>query len=329
MGHLDDGQWIHSDSTNSGDGGRFERKAATFRNWITPDGSPGPSGEGGFEAEPGRYHLYVSLACPWAHRALIFRTIKGLEDVVGLSVVHWHMGDDGWTFADGDGVVPDTVLGKRYLRDVYTEADPRFTGRVTVPVLWDKRRHTIVSNESAEIIRMLDHAFDGCGAARSDHRPEALRGEIDALNARIYETVNNGVYKAGFARTQAAYEEAVEPLFETLRFLEDRLARSRYLAGERITEADWRLFTTLVRFDAVYHGHFKCNLRRLVDYPNLWAYTRDLFAVPGVVGTVRMDHIRRHYYGSHVSINPTGIVPVGPRIDFRAPHGRDVSRNAA
>jgi len=298
------------------------RQATTFRNWITPDGQPGPSGEGGFAAERGRYHLYVSLACPWAHRTLIFRALKGLETAISLSVTHWLMGEEGWTFDDGPGVVPDPV-GARRLYEVYLRSDAAFTGRVTVPVLWDKKRGTIVSNESSEIIRMFNSAFDGVGATPGDFYPAELRDEIDRLNARIYADVNNGVYKAGFATSQEAYEEAVRPLLATLDMLEDLLATRRYLCGERLTEADWRLFTTLARFDAVYVGHFKCNLRRLVDYHNLWAYARELYQQPGVAATTNFTHIEGHYYQSHRNINPSGVVPVGPDLDFLAPHGRE------
>jgi len=323
MGLLVDGQWQDQWYDTKATDGRFVRKDSSFRNWVTPDGSPGPSGEGGFPAEAGRYHLYVSLACPWAHRALIMRARKGLEDAIGLSVVHWHMGPEGWTFEPGPGVVPDTVNNARFLHQVYTAADPRYTGRVTVPVLWDKQRGTIVNNESAEIIRMLDHAFDGLGARAGDHYPEPLRAEIDTLNATIYGTVNNGVYKAGFATTQQAYEDAVRPLFVTLDALDHRLSSQRYLLGGRLTEADIRLFTTLVRFDAVYHGHFKCNLRRIADYPVLFPYLRDLFQSPGFGETCDFRHIKGHYYQSHPTINPTGIVPLGPIQDLAAPHGRE------
>jgi len=323
MGWLEDGRWREGDLVKTADGGRYVRSSSPFRSWITRDGRPGPSGEGGFAAEAGRYHLYVSLACPWAHRALIMRARKGLEGMIGLSVTHWHMGAQGWSFEEGPGVIPDPLHGARFLHQVYTAADPRHTGRVTVPVLWDIARGTIVSNESAEIIRMLDHAFDGAGAAPGDHYPADLRDGIDALNERVYATVNNGVYRAGFATGQAAYEEAVHPLFETLDALEERLATRRYLMGGRLTEADIRLFTTLVRFDAVYHGHFKCNLRRIADYPVLSAYLRDLFQSPGFGETVNFDHIKRHYYGSHPQINPSGIVPSGPIQDLLAPHGRE------
>lgn len=318
MGLLVDGKWQDKWYDTTSTGGRFVRKDAAFRNWVTADGARGPSGAGGFEAEAGRYHLYVSLACPWAHRTLIMRALKGLESMIDVSVVNWLMLENGWTFADGPGVVPDTVNGARFLHQVYTAADPRYTGRVTVPILWDKQRGTIVNNESSEIIRMLNSAFDGIGAKPGDYYPHELRDEIDTLNARIYDTVNNGVYKAGFATTQAAYEEAVMPLFDTLDFLEERLGTRRYLTGERFTEADIRLFTTLVRFDAVYVGHFKCNLRRIADYPNLSRFAREIYRMPGVADTVNVGHIKRHYYESHRTINPTGIVPAGPVPGFDA-----------
>lgn len=322
MGLLVDGRWQDQWYDTAATGGRFVRKDAQFRNWITQDGTPGPTGRGGFVAEPGRYHLYVSLACPWAHRTLIFRALKRLEGMIAVSVVHWHMAEHGWTFAPGEGVVPDTVNGASVLHEIYTLADPTYSGRVTVPVLWDKQTRMIVNNESSEIIRMFGTAFDRIGATAGDYYPEPLRAEIDDINARIYNTLNNGVYKCGFATTQAAYDEAIVPLFETLDWLEERLATRRYLCGERLTEADWRLFTTLVRFDPVYVGHFKCNIRRIADYPNLFGYTRELYQWPGVRETVNMYHIKHHYYGSHTSINPTGIVPAGPAIDFAAPHMR-------
>lgn len=323
MGLLVDGQWKDQWYDTKATKGRFKRSASAFRNWVTADGSPGPGGEGGFRAEAGRYHLYVSLACPWAHRTLIFRALKGLEDKIDVSVVHWLMKENGWTFADGKDTTGDRINGAEFLHQVYTAADPGYTGRVTVPVLWDKQKKTIVSNESAEIIRMLNSAFDGLdGVIAGDYYPSALRAEIDALNERVYNTVNNGVYRAGFATTQEAYEEAVEPLFESLEWLDALLGSRRYLAGDRITEADWRLFTTLLRFDPVYVGHFKCNRRRIVDYPNLWPYTRELYQHPGVAGTVNMHHIKHHYYASHDMINPTGIVPVGPYVDYTEPHGR-------
>jgi putative glutathione S-transferase len=323
MGLLVDGQWRDVWYDTRSTHGRFLRKDAAFRNWITADGSAGPSGVGGFKAEAGRYHLYVSLACPWAHRTLIMRSLKWLEDTISVSVVHWLMLDDGWTFANGPGVIPDTVYHARLMREIYTAADPYYTGRVTVPVLWDKYTRTIVSNESSEIIRMLNSAFDAIGARSGDYYPETLRSDIDAVNARIYDTLNNGVYKAGFATTQAAYEEAVGPLFDTLDWLEKRLAHRRFLIGDGLTEADIRLFTTLIRFDAVYVGHFKCNIRRLADYPNLSAYTRDIYQWPGVAETVNFEHIKRHYYESHRSINPSGIVPAGPTIEFTLPRGRE------
>ncbi|WP_353193734.1 glutathione S-transferase family protein [Pandoraea pnomenusa] len=323
MGLLVDGEW-HTDWYDTrATGGRFERRPATFRHWVTPDGAPGAGGEGGFAAERGRYLLYVSLACPWAHRTLIMRALKGLQDMIPVAVVNWLMLDDGWTFRPGPGVSGDPVGNAPFLRDVYLAADERFTGRVTVPVLWDTQRRTIVSNESSEILRMFNSAFDGLGAIPGDYYPLVLREEIDALNARIYDTVNNGVYKAGFATTQAAYEEAVAPLFETLDWLDERLATRRFLTGERMTEADIRLFTTLIRFDAVYVGHFKCNLRRIADYPNLSAYTRDVYQQPGIAATVNFQHIKGHYYESHRTINPTGIVPMGPLQDLDAPHGRE------
>lgn len=323
MGLLVDGEWHDKWYDTDKTGGRFKRWDSAFRNWVTADGAPGPDGEGGFEAEPGRYHLYVSLACPWAHRALIMRRFKGLEEMIGLSVVHWLMGSQGWRFTDGPGVVPDPIHGVDYLHQLYTHVAPDYSGRVTVPVLFDRKRDTIVSNESAEIIRMLNGAFDDVGAKPGDYYPADLREEIDAVNARIYDTVNNGVYKAGFATTQEAYEEAVHPLFESLDWLEARLADRRYLMGDRLTEADIRLFTTLVRFDPVYVGHFKCNIRRLVDYPNLWAYARDLYQTPGVAETCDFQHIKHHYYESHDHVNPTGVVPAGPTLDFDAPHGRE------
>lgn len=324
MGLLRDGTWYKDWYDTDSTGGAFERSVSSFRNWVTADGGPGPSGEGGFRAESGRYHLYVSLACPWAHRTLIFRALKGLAPHVSVDVVHPVMGDDGWTFAtDAEGATGDRVLGKRFLREVYLEAEPDASTRVTVPVLWDLKRGTIVSNESAEIIRMFNSAFDGITGDRQDFHPAALAGEIDSLNERIYATVNNGVYRAGFATSQSAYDEAVVPLFETLDWLEERLATRRYLTGERLTEADVRLVTTLFRFDLVYHGHFKCNRRRIADYPNLWAYSRDLYQHPGIAETVDFRHITRHYHESHRTINPCGIVPIGPDLDWQEPHGRE------
>lgn len=323
MGLLVDGVWHDRWYDTESTGGRFVRQASQFRNWVTADGSPGLTGKGGFKAEAGRYHLYISYACPWAHRTAIFRAIKGLEEIISLSVVNWFMGEQGWSFEPAEGVIPDSINHAEFLHQVYTKADPTYSGRVTVPILWDKQTATIVNNESAEIIRMFNSAFDGIGAVEGDYYPEALRDEINNLNDRIYNTVNNGVYKAGFATTQEAYEEAVTALFDTLDWLEERLSQQRYLTGDKITEADWRLFTTLLRFDPVYVGHFKCNIRRIVDYPNLWGYVRELYQIPKVDRTVNFKHIKRHYYQSHKTINPTGIVPIGPKLDFSEPHERE------
>ncbi len=326
LGLLERGDWRQDDPSRTKDG-RFLRPPTTYRNFVTADGSPGPTGEGGFPAEAGRYHLYVSLACPWAHRTLIFRKLKKLEDVISVSVVEPVLGKLGWEFGTGPGATLDTVNGKSTLAEIYLLTNSRYSGRVTVPVLWDKKRRTIVNNESSEIIRMLNSAFDAFTDVHTDYYPAELRAEIDRINDIVYPNVNNGVYRAGFATTQAAYEEAARALFATLDQLEERLSRQRYLVGrqvtEAVTEADWRLFTTLVRFDAVYYSHFKCNLRRITDYPNLWNYLRDLYQVPGVADTVSLDHIKRHYYGSHLNINPTGIVPIGPLLDFTLPHDRD------
>ncbi|MBX3567142.1 MAG: glutathione S-transferase family protein [Rhizobiaceae bacterium] len=322
MGQLVDGKWhdIWYDTKSSG--GRFVRSEAPWRDWVTPDGSPAEGRTRGFKAEPGRYHLYVSLACPWAHRTLIFRKLKRLEDVVSVSIVHHHMGKNGWTFLAEDGATGDPLYHSEFLHQIYTRADPAYTGRVTVPVLWDRREETIVSNESSEIIRMLNSAFDQWGDPTVDFYPAALRAEIEAVNDLVYPAVNNGVYRAGFATSQTAYEEAFAELFSALDLLDGRLAGQRYLAGDRLTEADWRLFTTLVRFDAVYVGHFKCNRQRIADFPQLSNYLRDLYQVPGVAETVDLHHIKSHYYGSHAAINPTGIVPAGPKLDFSAPHDR-------
>ncbi len=316
MGILIDGEWNAKATALPAKDGHFLRPESSFRNWITPDGAPGPTGAGGFAAAPGRYHLYVALACPWAHRTLILRKLKGLESMISLSVVHWFMGDDGWTFQPGPGVIDDSVLGTIFLRDVYLAAKRDYTGRVTVPVLWDKATHTIVNNESSDIIRMFNSAFDALGAVPGDYYPAPLHHEIDELNARIYATVNNGVYRCGFAGSQAAYEEAAGLLFDTLEMLEARLATRRFLVGDAPTEADWRLFVTLVRFDAVYVGLFKCNLRRIADHPHLQNYLIDLYRWPGVADTVEMGHIKRHYYQSLKFINPTGVVPVGPKQSF-------------
>ncbi len=323
MGLLVDGKWQDKWYDTKSSGGKFERSAAKFRNWVTADGSAGPSGSGGFKAESGRYHLYVSFACPWAHRTLIFRALKGLTDHIDISVVHPDMLGEGWTFdASYDGATGDTLFGLPFARDIYIKADPAFTGRVTVPILWDKHQETIVSNESSEIIRMLNSAFDEITGDTQDFWPEDLRTAIEPVNQRIYDTLNNGVYRCGFATTQSAYDEAIDPLFDTLDWLEDRMAQNRYLMGERITEADWRLFPTLIRFDNVYHLHFKCNRRRIVDYPNIWAYVRELYQWPSVAQTVNMDHIVRHYHYSHDTINPNRIIPTNPVLDFDAPHGR-------
>ena len=322
MGLLVDGQWHDQWYDTDSTGGKFERSESQFRNWVTADGSAGPSGEAGFKAEAGRYHLYVSLACPWAHRTLILRTLKGLDSMISVSVVNPYMREHGWTFIEDTGVVADPLFQATYMHQVYTKADPNYSGRVTIPVLWDKQQNVMVSNESSEIIRMFNSAFDQIGAKPGDYYPEALRAEIDSINAHVYDNINNGVYKAGFATSQKAYELAVFPLFEALDELEHRLANNRYLLGDQITEADWRLFTTLIRFDAVYHGHFKCNLKQIEDYPNLAGYMRELYQWPGVAQTVNMAHIKEHYYRSHDTINPTGVVPAGPVLDFERPHGR-------
>ena len=322
MGMLIDGVWHDVWYDTKETRGHFKRQESRFRNYVTADGSAGPTGEGGFKAEAGRYHLYVSLACPWAHRTLIFRKLKKLEDLISVSIVDPYMLENGWEFKDRNGGTKDDLFGSDYLWQVYTHADPNYSGRVTVPVLWDKQKNTIVSNESAEIIRMFNSAFNGLTGSTDDFYPEDLRHDIDALNAQIYDKVNNGVYKCGFATTQDAYESHVGPLFDMLDTLEARLSKGRYLFGDRMTEADWRLFTTLVRFDPVYVGHFKCNIRRIADYQNLWAYLKDLYQHPGIAETVDFYHIKHHYYGSHRMINPTGIVPSGPVMDLTRPHGR-------
>jgi putative glutathione S-transferase len=303
--------------------GEFIRSESGFRNWVTKDGSAGPSGEGGYAAEPGRYHLYISHACPWAHRTLIFRTLKGLENVISVSVVHPLMPAESWVFGEYPGATEDHVNHAEYLYENYLKADPDFDGLVSVPILWDKKRETIVNNESSEIVRMLNSAFDDYSNSAIDYYPEALHEKIDAINDIVYDNINNGVYRAGFATTQAAYDKAFDRLFNTMEELEERLSKQRYLIGSEITEADWRLFTTLVRFDAVYYSHFKTNKKRLMDYSNLWAYARELYQVPGIAETVNMDHIKYHYFGSHSSINPTGIVPKGPVIDFMLVHERE------
>ena len=327
MGIMMDGEW-RADGSSPIAQGHFVRAQSGFRDWVTRTGELGPSGDGGFKAEPGRYHLYISLACPWAHRTLIFSQLKRLDGAISLSVVDPFMGENGWAFTAPDGTITpgstrDEINHAHYLYEIYAKARSGYSGRVTVPVLWDKEKRTIVNNESAEIIRMLNSAFDQWGDTSLDFYPPALRDEIDRINTMVYENVNNGVYRCGFATTQTAYEEAFDALFRTLDELETRLSRQRYLAGDRITEADWRLFTTLMRFDAVYYLHFKCNLRHIADYPNLWNYTRELYQAPGVAATVNLAQIKRHYYASHESINPKRIVPKGPAIDFSAAHDRD------
>ncbi len=315
MGLLQNGQWVDKWYDTDSSGGEFRRKESAFRNWVTADGSPGPTGDGGFAAESGRYHLYVSYACPWAHRTLLFRTLKTLEAHIDVTVVEPVMLENGWELSD-------PLHGFEYLYQLYLKADPGYEGRVTVPVLWDRQRQTIVSNESADIIRMFNRAFDHLTGNTGDFHPDELTDEIHALNERIYESVNNGVYRAGFATSQSAYESTFTALFESLDWLEALLTERRYLTGTRLTEADWRLFTTLIRFDAVYFGHFKCNLRQLTDYPAISGYLRELYQMPGVADTVHMDHIKTHYYASHRTINPTGVVPLGPALNLEEPHNR-------
>ena len=323
MGQLVDGVWHDVWYDTGKSGGAFERSTSSFRNWITADGSPGPSGTGGFKAESGRYHLYVSYACPWAHRTMIFRQIKELADHISFDVVHPDMLSDGWTFATDDaGATGDRQFGLPFVRDIYLRADPNISGRAAVPILWDKQKNTIVSNESSEIIRMFNSAFNGLTGNDLDFYPPALQADIEPINGRIYDTFNNGVYRCGFSTTQAAYNAAVVPLFETLDWLEDHLASNRYLMGHQLTEADWRLFPTLARFDSVYHLHFKCNQKRIIDYPNLWAYTRELYQYDGISGTVNMQHIIRHYHYSHDTINPNRIIPINPILDWHLRHGR-------
>jgi putative glutathione S-transferase len=326
---LVDGHWVDKWYDTKSTDGAFKRSEAQFRNWVTADGAPGPTGEGGFKAESGRYHLYVSHACPWANRTMIFRSLKGLTDHIDVSVVHPDMLSDGWTFSDDfPGATGDRLFGSDFARDIYLRAKPDMTGRVTVPILWDKGRDTIVSNESSEIIRMFNTAFNGITGDTRDFYPDRLQDRIDALNARIYDAVNNGVYKAGFATSQQAYDSAVHTLFEALDWIEDILSRNRYLAGDSITEADWRLFPTIARFDAVYHQHFKCNRARIIDYPNLWGWARELYQWPGIRDVVQFDHFIRHYHYSHDSINPHRIIPIGPQIDWETPHGREALRAA-
>ena len=311
MGLLVKGKWYDKWYDTEAANGQFIRKVSQFRSWVTQDGAPGPSGNGGFKAQPGRYHLYLSLACPWAHRTLIFRKLKGLEDIISISIVHYLMGSKGWTFDEAEGTIPDINGKSKYLYEVYLKSSSDYSGRVTVPVLWDKETNQIVSNESAEIIRMFNNAFNNVGAFKGDYYPIEVRETIDDLNEKIYEAVNNGVYKAGFATSQTAYEEAVIPLFKSLDELETMLEGRRFLVSDQTTEADWRLFTTLIRFDPVYFGHFKCNIKRIADYKNLSRYLRELYEIPGVKETVNLDHIKKHYYMSHETINPSRVVPLG------------------
>lgn len=319
MGLLVEGKWYDKWYDTKSTGGHFVRKDSQFRNWVTKDGNAGPTGSAGFKAEAGRYHLYISLACPWASRTLIMRKIKGLEEMITLSIVNPYMGENGWSFEPDQGVIADPILDADYLYQIYTHVDPTYSGRVTVPVLYDKKTATIVNNESSEIMRMFNSAFDEVGAKAGDYYPADLRQEIDAVNEKVYNNVNNGVYKAGFATDQKVYEEEVSHVFAVLDELEDRLEKQPYLVGDQITEADWRLFTTLVRFDSVYFGHFKCNLRPLTSYKNLWHYARKLYNYPGIKDTVDFYHIKNHYYRSHPTINPNGIVPLGPDLDWSLP----------
>ena len=316
MGLLVEGKWQDKWYDTKSTGGRFVRRESQFRDWITADGSSG------FKAEPDRYHLYISLACPWAHRTLIFRKLKKLEDIISLSIVDPLMQENGWEFTDYPGSIPDTVNGSHYLHEIYTAAKADYTGRVTVPVLWDKEKNTIVNNESSEIIRMFNSEFNEYGDSEPDFYPLELRDEINRINSTVYDNINNGVYKCGFATSQQAYEEAFNNLFHTLDKIENSLAERRYLVGDKMTEADWRLFTTLLRFDSVYYTHFKCNLRRIEEYPNLSNYLRELYQFPGLEETVNLKHIKEHYFKSHKSINPTGIVPSGPELDLSTPHNR-------
>ena len=316
MGLLQKGKWVDRWYDTKSTDGHFIRKESQFRNWITKDGSVGKTGKGGFKAENNRYHLYVSYACPWAHRTLIFRSLKGLEKIISLSIVNWFMGKNGWTFEEGDGVIPDRLNKTKFLYQIYTIAEPDYSGRVTVPILWDKKTNAIVSNESSEIIRMFNSAFDEIGAEEGDFYPVNIRDKIDSLNDRIYKNLNNGVYQCGFATSQKAYEKAVYPVFETLDWIEKLLSDNRFLTGDKITEADWRLFTTLIRFDTVYYGHFKCNIKRIKDYHNLSNYLRELYQKPGIADTVNFHHIKSHYYASQETINPSRVVPVGPKIEF-------------
>ncbi len=323
MGMLIKGKLVDNWLEKEIDDGDFKRMASTFRHWVTADGSAGPTGDAGFKAEAGRYHLYISHACPWAHRTVIFRKLKKLEQIIGLSVVAPDMLEQGWTFDSNNPAFIDQLYGHDYVYQLYLRADPEFTGQITVPILWDRKNNTIVNNESSEIIRMLNSAFNDLTPINTDYYPKVLRNEIDAINALVYENINNGVYRCGFATSQLAYDASFQRLFNALDEVEMRLSQQRYLTGPTLTEADWRLFTTLIRFDAVYVGHFKCNLKRIADYPNLSNYLRELYQIEGIAETVDLDYIKRHYYFSHTSINPTQIIPKGPELDFNLPHDRN------
>jgi putative glutathione S-transferase len=322
MGMLISGKWVEDEATQSKQG-KFVRPDSIFRNWVTSDGSAGPSGIDGFKAQPNRYHLYVSHNCPWAYRTMVLRKLKGLEEFISVAISASSVKDEGWTYIKEPGCVPDAVNNITYLHEVYTKAEPQYTGRVTVPTLWDKERETIVSNESSEIIRMFNSAFNEIGAAGQNYYPDELRNEIDNINKVIYENVNNGVYRCGFASTQEAYEEAFDKLFNTLDKLETRLNLQRYLVGGTLTEADWRLFSTLLRFDIVYYGLFKCNKRHIYEYPNLWNFTLELYQCPGVAEVTDLDHIKRGYYANMQRLDVKGFVPKGPNLEFTDQHDRD------
>lgn len=321
MGMLINGELANSWLDKEIEQGEFKRMESSFRHWVTVDGSAGPSGDAGFKAEAGRYHLYVSDACPWAHRTVIFRTLKQLESIIGISYVEAEMLEDGWTFSS-KGKYTDELFAYRYVYQLYQQADANFTGQITVPILWDKKQNTIVNNESSEIIRMFNSAFNALTEVKTDYYPENLRQQIDVINQPIYDNINNGVYRCGFSTTQAAYEKAFDSLFNELDSVEVILSKQRYLVGAQLTEADWRLFTTLIRFDAVYVGHFKCNLKRIADYPNLMNFLRELYQIPGIAETIDIDYCKRHYYFSHTSVNPTQIIPKGPMLDFNSSHDR-------
>ena len=323
MGLLVDGKWIDKWYDTKASGGKFIRQDAGFRNWITSDGSAGVSGKSGFKAESGRYHLYVSLACPWAHRTLIFRELKDLQDHISVDVVHPDMMNEGWTFEKRGAAKGDSLFQSNFAHEIYTRADPRANTRVTVPILWDKKTSTIVSNESSEIIRMFNSAFDHITGNNDDYWPSDKHTEIEKVNAKIYSEINNGVYKAGFASTQIAYDNSVNVLFDCLDWVENRLQDNQYLLGDTLTEADWRLFTTLVRFDSVYVTHFKCNRKRVIDYYNIWNYVRELYQFNGIKETTDFDHIVRHYHYSHETINPNRIIPTNPVIDWNEAYERN------